>query len=111
MLDNKGFDKWAEEYDASIQRHSEGYPFEGCYNVLSYVRSLIKEPKEKKILDIGVGTGLLTYELYKKGGQIYRIDFSEKMLELAKQKIPKGKFYCYDIKSDLPKDLEGIKLT
>lgn len=67
MLDNKGFDKWAGEYDASIQRHSEGYPFEGYYSVLSYVRSLIKKPKEKRILDVGVGKGLLTYELYKNG--------------------------------------------
>lgn len=83
MLDNKGFDKWAGEYDASIQRHSEGYPFEGYYNLLSYVHSLIKESKEIKILDVGVGTGLLTHKLYKKGGQIYGIDFSEKMLELA----------------------------
>ena len=109
MLDNKGFDKWAGEYDASIQRYSKGYPFEGYYNILSYVHSLIKESKEKKILDVGVGTGLLTYELYKKGGQIYGIDFSEKMLELAKQKMPKGKFYCYDIKSGLPKDLDRVK--
>jgi len=109
MLDNKGFDKWAGEYDVSIKRHSEGYPFEGYYNILSYVHSLIKESKGKKILDVGVGTGLLTYELYKKGGQIYGIDFSEKMLELAKQKMPKGKFYCYDFKYGLPKDLDGVK--
>jgi len=47
MLSNKSFDKWAGEYDASIQRHSEGYPFEGYYDVLSYVRSLIKKPKRK----------------------------------------------------------------
>ena len=45
----------------------------------------------------------------KKNAQIYGIDFSEKMLELVKHKMPKGKFYCYDFKSDLPKDLEGIK--
>lgn len=109
MLDNKGFDKWAGEYDVSIQRYSEGYPFEGYYNVLSYVHSLIKEPKKAKILDVGVGTGLLTHELYKKGGQIYGIDFSEKMLELVKQKMPKGKFYCYDINYGLPKDLDGVK--
>lgn len=50
MLDNKGFDKWAGEYDASIQRHNIGYPFEGYYNVLSYVHILIKEPKKKKFL-------------------------------------------------------------
>jgi putative AdoMet-dependent methyltransferase len=73
MLDNKGFDKWAGEYDASIKRHSEGYPFEGYYNVLSYVYSLIKESKETKILDVGVGTGLLTHELYKNGKKIDRV--------------------------------------
>ena len=109
MLDNKGFNKWAGEYNASIKRHSKGYPFEGYYDVLSYVHSLIKESKETKILDAGVGTGLLTYELYKKGAQIYGIDFSKKMLELAKQKMPKGKFYCYDFKYGLPKDLDGVK--
>ena len=70
MLDSRGFNKWAGEYDASIKKYSEGYPFEGYYNVLSYTRSLIKESKEKKILDVGIGTGLLTYELYKKGAQI-----------------------------------------
>ena len=31
------------------------------------------------------------------------------MLGLAKQKMPKGKFFCYDIKSGLPKDLDGVK--
>jgi len=31
------------------------------------------------------------------------------MLELAKQKMPKGKFYCYDFKYGLPKDLDGVK--
>jgi len=72
------------------------------------VHSLIKESEKKKILDVGVGTGLLAYKLYKKGGQIYGIDFSEKMLELAEQRMPKGKFYCYDFKCGLPKDLYGI---
>ena len=30
------------------------------------------------------------------------------MLELAKQKMPKGKFYCYDFKYGLSKDLDGV---
>ncbi len=106
MLSNKGFDKWSGEYDDSIERYIKGYPFEGYYNVLSYVQSLVNLDKGVKILDIGIGTGLLTQELYKKGAKVYGIDFSKKMLELAKSKMPKGIFYCCDFKSGLPKELK-----
>lgn len=78
MLSDKGFDKWAGEYDESIARDSEGYPFEGYYNVLAYVQNKIKIEDGVKILDIGIGTGLLTQELYKKGARIYGIDFSKR---------------------------------
>ncbi len=109
MLNNKGFDTWSGEYDESIERHSKGYPFEAYYNVLSYVQGLVKLDEEVKILDIGIGTGLLTKELYKKGAKIYGIDFSKKMLEIAKIKMPKGIFYCCDFKSGLPKELKEEK--
>lgn len=109
MLEKNGFDTWAGDYDASIQRYSKGYPFEGYYNVLSYVQNLVEIEEEKKILDVGIGTGLLTSELYKKGGEIYGIDFSDKMIELAKLKIPNGKFYCYDFRNGLPEELVNEK--
>lgn len=109
MLDNKGFDEWSGGYDKSIEKYSQGYPFEGYYEVLGYVQSLVKVKKEAKILDFGIGTGLLTNELYKKGGQIYGVDFSEKMLKLAKKKMPEGNFYCFNLKAGLPEELEEIK--
>jgi len=106
MLDNKGFDEWAGDYDKSIERYSKGYPFEGYYKVLSYVQELVEINEEVRILDLGIGTGLLTNELYKKGGEIYGIDFSNKMIELAKKKIPNGKFYCCDFKFGLTEKLK-----
>lgn len=109
MLDNKGFDEWSGDYDESIESSSQGYPFQGYYNVLSYVHNLVEINKQVKILDLGIGTGLLTAELYKKGGEIYGIDFSNKMIELAKKKIPDGKFYCCDFKDGLPDELEDEK--
>lgn len=109
MLDNKGFDEWSGEYDDSIERYSQGYPFEGYYEVLGYVQSLVKANKEAKILDLGIGTGLLTNELYKNGGQIYGVDFSNKMLELAKKKMPDGNFYCFNFKSGLPEEIKELK--
>lgn len=64
---------------------------------------------EIKILDIGIGTGQLTYELYRKGGQIYGIDFSEKMIELARERMPKAKFYKFDFNNGIPQELKEIK--
>lgn len=108
MMNSKGFDNWAGEYDEDIVK-SKGYPFEGYYDVLAYVHNLIEIDGNTKILDIGIGTGQLTLELYKKGGQVYGIDFSEKMLELAKQRMPKAVFYQFDFKDGLPKELKDMK--
>ncbi|WP_268760463.1 hypothetical protein [Gottschalkia purinilytica] len=41
MLDKRGFNEWAGEYNELIDRFSKGYPFEGYYSVLEYVQSLI----------------------------------------------------------------------
>ena len=55
-----------------------------------------------KVLDLGIGTGLLTYEIYNKCGEVIGIDFSEKMIEEAYKKMSNGTFYVYDFKD--PKD-------
>lgn len=108
MMNSKGFDNWAGDYDESIAK-SKGYPFEGYYNVLAFVHNMITVNKETKILDIGIGTGQLTFELYKKGGQIYGIDFSERMLELACEKMTGAKFYKFDFNNGIPEELKDLK--
>lgn len=108
MLDNKGFDMWAGSYDKSIAE-SKGYPFEGYYDVLEKVHDKVKILKDTKVLDIGIGTGALTRLFYKKGAEIYGVDFSDKMLELAKENMPDGTFYRFDFKNGLPGELEGVK--
>ena len=109
MLDNKEFDKWAGEYDDSIDSLSKGYPFEGYYDTLKCVHDAIGVKEGKKLLDIGIGTGLLTYELYKEGSHVYGIDFSKKMLILAKEKMPKGQFYRHDFRYGVPAEVKDIK--
>lgn len=108
MLDNKGFDMWADSYDKSIAE-SKGYPFEGYYDVLERVHDKVKVIKDTKILDIGIGTGALTRLFYKKGAHIYGVDFSEKMLELAKKNMPDGTFCRFDFKNGLPEELKEVK--
>lgn len=108
MLNSKGFDKWSGTYDESI-RNSNGYPFEGYYEILNYVQMRIDVTDETKILDIGVGTGELTYELYKKGLKIFGLDFSSRMIDIAQTKMPKAEFYCMDFKPDVTKMLKRKK--
>ncbi|SHI16144.1 class I SAM-dependent methyltransferase [Sporanaerobacter acetigenes] len=62
-----------------------------------------------KVLDIGFGTGVLTKKLYDDGYEIYGIDFSRKMLEIAKDKMPSAKLHQYDFSKGLPKELENIQ--
>lgn len=64
-----------------------------------------------RFFDLGIGTGLLTVELAKKGGMIFGVDFSNKMIELARAKMPNGNFYCYDFKYGLPEELKEMEFN
>jgi putative AdoMet-dependent methyltransferase len=109
LLDNKGFDVWAKEYEKAVQK--DGYPFKGYYDVLNFMYSLIEQKPKNKILDIGVGTGVLTNRLYENGAQICGIDFSEKMLQIARDKMPEGKFIQWDFNLGLPPEFGSEKFN
>ncbi len=106
MLDSKGFDLWSDEYDNTVDRNSKCYPFDGYYKGLTYIYDkIIEDNKSKKILDIGFGTGTLTEKLYNRGFQIYGIDFSENMIEIASKKMPNAKLIKHDFNNGLPKEI------
>lgn len=111
MLDNKGFDLWANGYDKSVQLSEESntYPFAGYRSVLSNIYKKIKVEKTAKILDIGFGTAVLSKKLYDENYQIWGIDFSEKMIEIAKSKMPTAKLIQCDFANGLPQELESEK--
>jgi len=56
------------------------------------------------ILDIGCGAGVKAKYLSEKGFDVIGIDFSEKMIEIAKEVAPNVKFFVMDAK-----DLSGLK--
>lgn len=107
MLDNKGFDLWADGYDKSVQLSEENneYSFAGYKDVLNYVYNIVKE-KTGSLLDIGFGTGVLTKRLYDEGYIITGIDFSQGMIEIAKEKMPNANLICYDFTRGLPDELK-----
>ena len=109
MLSNEKFDTWSETYDVSIGHNdSTDYPFAGYHDVLAYIQQEIPVMGAPRILDIGVGTGLLSQPLYNRGASIRGTDFSEKMLDVAQRKMPEGTFLCADFTFGIKDVFEDI---
>ena len=95
MLDDKGFDLWADGYDRSVGLSDETgtYPFAGYRAVLGEIYRRVLAAPGREVLDIGFGTGTLTAALYARGCRIFGQDFSPRMIELAREKMP-GAVLC-----------------
>lgn len=108
MLDQKGFDLWADEYDRAVGLSDEEdtYPFAGYKKILGNMYKRIMEKPNAVVLDIGFGTGTLTRKLYENGCVIYGQDFSSRMIEIASEKMPAAHFYQGDFTQGL---VEGLK--
>ncbi|OON99276.1 MAG: hypothetical protein ATN35_13465 [Epulopiscium sp. Nele67-Bin004] len=104
MLDNKGFDLWADDYDLTVKHISESnsYPFAGYKSLLSTIYSQVKLVPNASVLDLGIGTGVLSTKLYNEGYTITGVDFSGKMLEICRPKMPNATLIEFDFKENLP---------
>lgn len=111
MLDNKGFDLWADGYDESVGLSDEEntYPFAGYKDILNTIYKEVLKSKADKVLDIGFGTGTLTFRLYEKGLHIYGQDFSNEMIKIAQEKMPEAELFAGDFTKGICKDLLGKK--
>ena len=108
MLNNQGFDLWAEGYDESVtvSDKEDTYPFAGYRKILGWIYKIIMEKPNPAVLDIGFGTGTLTEILYKNGCRIFGQDFSSKMIELASSKMPDAHLYLGDFTQGLAEPLK-----
>ena len=108
MLDNKGFDLWADGYDKSVgvSEEENTYPFAGDKKILGMIYKTIMEKPAPVVLDIGFGTGTLTRKLYENGCTIYGQDFSSRMIELALEKMPNAHLYKGDFTQGLVEPLK-----
>lgn len=90
----KFFDKWAENYDKSVQsaEKSNDWLYKGYSWILVSIRDKIKEylipNKGTVILDIGTGTGNLLFLLLGEGYQMIGLEPSPKMREKLREKKP-----------------------
>lgn len=108
MLNDKGFDLWADGYDKSVGMSDEDgtYPFAGYKQILNEIYNRVLTNKCDTVLDIGFGTGALTNKLYEKGCRIWGQDFSGRMIELAKAKMPEAELYQGDFSKGLAEELK-----
>lgn len=108
MLDDKGFDLWADGYDKSVGLSDEynTYPFAGYKKILGDIYRTIMEKPNAAVLDMGFGTGTLTTKLYENGYVIFGQDFSARMIELASEKMPDAHLYQGDFSRGL---VEALK--
>ncbi|MFX1322029.1 MAG: corrinoid protein-associated methyltransferase CpaM [Promethearchaeota archaeon] len=80
----KSLEKKAEKYDKGIKILTLGrLPKIQQYIVDNYLK------KDEILLDIGMGTGTFAILCAKKGLNVVGIDFSEKMLDIARKNIEK----------------------
>lgn len=107
MLDNKGFDLWADNYDKSVGLSDEEqtYPFAGYRSVLAKIYRTVMTANKASVLDIGFGTGVLASKLYENGCEIWGQDFSPKMIEAASIKMPRAHLYEGDFLQGLVEPL------
>ena len=103
MLNDAGFDRWADEYERSVRESeaADSYPFAGYSQVLKAVCAAIPAVEKPVILDLGFGTGALTTQLYERGCEIWGQDFSPRMLALSQQRMPEAHLFCGDFSQGL----------
>lgn len=109
MLDQSGFDLWADGYDKTVGISDEenAYPFAGYRDVLGSIFQTIMEKPNATVLDIGFGTATLTAKLYEHGCTIYGQDFSSRMIALASGKMPGSHLYQGDFTEGLVEPLRN----
>lgn len=103
MLDEKGFDLWADGYDRDVARSDEErtYPFAGYRQVLSGICRLVMQGAHESVLDVGFGTAVLTEKLYTLGCGIWGQDLSGRMVEIAAAKMSGAHLFRGDIAEGL----------
>jgi ubiquinone/menaquinone biosynthesis C-methylase UbiE len=94
----EGYDRWAEIYD------TDGNPLIALEE--RHIGALVGEVGGLTAADIGCGTGRHAVRLAAAGAQVTALDFSPRMLEIARAKAgaERVRFLLHDVTSPLPLD-------
>jgi len=100
----------AATYDVDMENadHLNVFPYDGYQLVLDGMARELSESFHLypiSILDIGIGTGKLYQQIHPLKMQLTGIDFSEKMLQIAKVRLPQATLIEHDFMQGLPSAL------
>jgi putative AdoMet-dependent methyltransferase len=99
------FDPWAETYDHDVATQNK-FPFDGYERALDTVVEQAAPEAGMSVLDIGTGTGNLALRFAEGGCELWCTDFSESMLEKAREKLPEAHFLRHDLRTKWPPELD-----
>lgn len=93
----RGYDLWAEVYD------SNGNPLTALDDAI-FARLFRFPARGRLAIDLGCGTGRVTAKLLRLGARVTAVDFSERMMDLARAKFGPGRvdFVSADLTKRLP---------
>ena len=94
-------DKHSKIFNAIAPIYAVFYNFQVKYyhETLKKTKEEIDIAKYKTVLDIGCGTGALSYVLYKNGLKVTGIDIAKKMVEKSKEKLKDTDVKIYEVDS------------
>lgn len=97
------FDKFSDNYDKLAFNQSKGLNYLSKIET-DFIKKNLPNGKNKKALDIGIGTGRNSRILLNKGYLVKGIDISGKMIKAAKKKLKNKKisFFIVDANKKLP---------
>lgn len=102
---SRAYDHWSGTYDGVVNktRDLDEKALQSVVGTLSF----------SSVLELGCGTGKNTVWLAKQAAQVVAVDFSEGMLEKAKEKVQAEgvKFIQADITKPLPFDAAGFDMA
>ena len=107
MLGEKDFDAWADSYDGSVAASDAAgaYPFAGYERIMDAIFSRVTARPGARVLDLGFGTAALTARLYDAGCAVSGQDFSSRMVEIAREKMPGARLFRGDLTDGLVPEL------
>ncbi|MDL4840195.1 class I SAM-dependent methyltransferase [Aquibacillus rhizosphaerae] len=111
MLQNVGTEEAIKRWDTFADTYSKNHSEQGDLHKEVFLNptilSLLGNVRNKKILDAGCGEGYLSRILSKSGARVTAVDYSPRMIEIAKERTPKE--LLIDYRQSNCEDLNNFK--